>query len=111
MTTRGIGRAAMGAVLDVTDELGARVRDRFGPGEGVYRINDFGEYVSEADWLDVWADRPAWWPKAWMLADNGQYRADEVACMSVPEIEARFADPGFYPEHAYYTEADGEGLP
>lgn len=110
MTTRGIGRAAMGAVLDVTDELGARVRDEFEPYEGVYRLNDMGEYVAEEDWLNVWADRPSWWPHAWILADNGQHTSDEVSRMSVEEIEAAYGDPTFEPEYAFYTEAGEEGL-
>lgn len=110
MTTRGIGRAAMGAVLDVTDELGARVRDEFEPYEGVYRLNDMGEYVAEEDWLNVWADRPSWWPHAWMLADNGQHTSDEVSRMSVEEIEAAYSDPEFELEYAFYTEVGGDGM-
>ena len=30
--------------------------------------------------------------------------------MSVEEIETAYNDPGFYPEYAFYTEADEEGL-
>ena len=106
-----IGSEAMGRILDVTDELRACVRDEFAPFEGVYRINDFGEYVAEEDWLNVWADRPSWWPKAWMLADNGQHTSDEVSHMSVEEIEAAYDDPAFEPEYAFYTETGDEGLP
>ena len=85
-----IGSEAMVRVLDVTDELRACVRDEFEPFEGVYRINDFGEYVSEGDWERVWAGRPSWWPKAWMLADNGQFSAEQVGRLSVGEIEVVF---------------------
>ncbi|WP_317415966.1 hypothetical protein [Thermophilibacter provencensis] len=106
-----IGTAVMQQILAVTDELRACVRDEFEPFEGVYRLNDMGEYVSEEDWENVWADRPSWWPKAWMLADNGQFTSDEVSRMSVEEIEAAFNDPAFEPEYAYYTEADEEGRP
>ena len=106
-----IGTAAMELILAVTDEPRACVRDEFEPYEGVYRLNDMGEYVSEEDWLNVWADRPSWWPHAWMLADNGQHTSDEVSRMSVEEIEAAYADPAFEPEYAYYTETDEEGLP
>lgn len=105
-----IGTAVMQQILDVTDELGARVRDEFEPYEGVYRLNDMGEYVAEEDWLNVWADRPSWWPHAWMLADNGQHTSDEVSRMSVEEIEAAYGDPTFEPEYAFYTEAGEEGL-
>lgn len=106
-----IGTATMDQILAVTDKLRACVRDEFEPYEGVYRLNDMGEYVSEEDWLNVWADRPSWWPHAWMLADNGQHTSDEVSRMSVEEIEAAYADPAFEPEYAYYTETDEEGLP
>lgn len=106
-----IGAATMDQILDVTGELRACVRDEFAPYEGVYRINDMGEYVAEEDWENVWADRPEWWPHAWLLANNGQYTSDEVSRMSVEEIEAAFNDPAFEPEYAYYTEADEEGLP
>ena len=105
-----IGSETMGRILDVTDELRACVRDEFEPYEGVYRLNDMGEYVSEEDWLNVWAAHPGWWPHAWMLADNGQHTSDEVSRMSVEEIEAAYNDPGFYPEFAFYTEAGEDGL-
>ena len=105
-----IGEKTMEAILDVTDELRGCVRNKFDPYRGVYRLNDLGEYVSEEDWLNVWAGYPEWWHKAWMLADNGQYTSNEVGCMSVEEIETAYADPEFYPEYAFYTEADEDGL-
>lgn len=106
-----IGADVMEQILAVTDELRACVRERFEPFEGVYRINDMGEYVSEEDWLNVWAGYPAWWPEAWLLADNDQFTANEVSRMSVEEIEAACGDPGFYPEFAFYTEVGVDGLP
>lgn len=109
--SNAIGSEVMDAILGVTDELRACVRDEFEPFEGVYRINDFGEYVSEEDWENAWAGHPSWWPKAWMLADNGQHTSDEVSRMSVEEIEAAYDDPGFYPEFAFFTQLDEEGLP
>jgi hypothetical protein len=107
----GIGHELMTRIGDVTDELRRYVRDVFEPNEGVYRLNDFVEYFSEADWDRVWAGRPSCWQKAWLLADNGQFDADDVAAMTVEEIEAAFDDPGFEPEYAFYTEVDEEGLP
>lgn len=106
-----IGTAAMQQILAVTDELRACVRDEFEPYEGVYRLNDMGEYIAEEDWENVWAGYPAWWPKAWMLADNGQFTSAQVSAMSVEQIEAAYADPAFEPEYAFYTEADEEGQP
>lgn len=105
-----IGTAIMDQILAVTDELRACVRDKFEPYEGVYRLNDMGEYVSEEDWLNTWAAYPLWWLHAWMLADNGQYTSAQVSAMSVEEIEAAYGDPAFEPEYAFYTEADEEGL-
>lgn len=106
-----IGTATMDQILAVTDELRACVRDRFEPFEGVYRINDFGEYVAEEDWLNTWAAYPLWWMHAWLLADNGRHTSAQVSAMSVEQIEAAYADPGFEPEYAFYTEVDEEGLP
>lgn len=48
---------------------------------GCYRINDFGDYVTEEDWDEVWDGHPLE-EKAWMLADNGRYTSDDVAKMS-----------------------------
>ncbi len=105
----GIGKKTMDAILAVTDELMTYVREDFGPNEGVYRINDCGGYVSEEDWANVWADHPAWWQDAWLLADNGQLSSEDVSRMSVHEIERAVASPDFYPEYAFYTETDEAG--
>lgn len=104
-----IGHDLMDAVLAVTDELMSCVREDFGPNEGVYRVSDCGGYVSEEDWETVWANHPAWWRDAWLLADNGQLSAEDVSRMSVHEIERAVASPDFYPEYAFYTETDEEG--
>lgn len=106
-----IGTAIMDQILAVTDELRSCVRDEFAPHEGVYRINDFGEYVAEEDWLNTWAAYPLCWMHAWLLADNGQRTSAQVSAMSVEQIEAAYADPAFEPEYAYYTETDEEGQP
>lgn len=105
-----IGKRTMGAILDVTVELRARVRSGFEPYQGVYRLNDMGEYVSEGDWERVWAGRPSWWPKAWMLADNGQFSAEQVGRLSVEEIEVVFGSAAFEPEYAYYTDSGEDGM-
>ena len=105
-----IGEAALEAIEEVSSELCGRIRERFQPYEGVYRLNDCADHMSKSDWDEVWSRYPAWWPKAWMLAGNGQYAWGEVARMTVGEIEEAYDDPGFYPEYAYYTEADEEGL-
>lgn len=77
---------------------------------GCYRINDFGDYVTEEDWDDVWDGHPLE-EKAWMLADNGRYTSDDVARMTPAEIEAAYDEGDIYtdtydqhPAYAYYTE-------
>lgn len=97
-------------VLDAIDraacELDDRVQQEFAPGAPVFRINDSGDYVAEKDWNEVWALHPGWWEEAWMLADNGNYSADEVAGMTIGEIARTYSDPGYCPEIAFYTEAE-----
>lgn len=105
-----IGTAVMQRILDVTDELWACVRPSFAPLAGVYRIDDFGAYVAVEDWLNVWAGYPAWWPHAWLLADNGQFTAEQVSRLSIEQIEALFESPAFEPEFAYYTDAGEDGM-
>ena len=100
----------MGRILDVTDDLRICVRDEFAPFEGICRLNDMGEYVSEEYWLNVRVSHPSWWPRALMPADNGQHTSDEVSRISVDEVEAAYSDPGFYPGYAFYTEASENGM-
>lgn len=105
-----LGTDGMDAVFWRAELLQDYVKDQFEPHQGVYRINDFGEYVSEDAWHRVWGTVPAWAEKAWMLADNGQYTRAEVAAMTLDEIEAAYDDPDFEPKYAFYTEADESGL-
>ena len=81
----------------------------FEPNEGVYRLDDMGSYVSEADFESYWDGKPEWRRKAWMLADNGAYTEADVAAMSVGQIEKAYDDPCFEPEYAFYTTADEDG--
>lgn len=76
---------------------------------GCYRINDFGDYVTEDDWDEVWDGHPLE-EKAWMLADNGRYSTADVARMTPAEIEAAYDEGDIYIDtyghetYAYYTE-------
>lgn len=45
-----------------------------------------------------------------MLADNGQFSAEQVGRLSVEQIEALFDSPAFEPEYAYYTDAGEDGM-
>ena len=93
-------------LIDAGRALSKLVRDydSFEDGEGVYRINDLGEYVSAYDFETYWEQFPEWYRMAWMLADNGQYSFDDVAAMTIEEVEAAYKSPDFYPEYAFYTE-------
>ena len=108
--SESIGHNIMSEILDVTVELKARIRACFEPYEGVYRLNDMAEYISEADWDKVWSRYPSWWPHAWLLAENGQFTAEQVSRCTVEQIEALFASPAFEPEYAFYTDAGEDGL-
>lgn len=104
-----IGRVIMDDIASVTDELIAAAGP-IPPDTDCYRVSDCGDYVTVDAWEDVWAGRPAWYPLAWLLADNGQYSSDDVAAMTVDEIVAAACDPDFYPEYAYFTESGEEGI-
>lgn len=76
--------------------------DTLEPGEPVFRVNDAGYYVTEEEWCRVWALAPEpWWERAWMITDNGQYDFDEVAAMTVAEVEAAWADPPLHPRRGH----------
>lgn len=105
-----VGEDVMRRILARTDELRACAREHFQPDEGVYRIADSGTYVSEEDWENVWADGPTWWQAAWLLADNGQYTAEDVARMTIADVEDVCQDPNTTFDVAFYTQADEHGL-
>lgn len=101
---RPIGKELLDQIMEAGSELRRYIREDFADGEDVYRVTDFAEYVSAKDWEQVWSKYPPFWEEAWQLADNGQYSSDEVARMSIAEIDAAFNDPAFYPEYTYFTE-------
>ncbi len=104
-----IGAETMCSIADAAGELEAMAIDCASPYQGVYRINDRGDCVTEESWNSVWSAHPSWWEKAWMLADNGQHTFSEVSAMTVSEIEEAYADPSFSPDVAFYTQADENG--
>lgn len=93
--------------MDDVNDIAGRLFDRRQdwdtlPLGGCYRINDWGDYVTEDDWREVWDGHPLE-EKAWMLADNGEYSSDDVAHMTPAEIEATY-DVDLEPEIVFYTE-------
>lgn len=78
--------------------------DEFAKGEGVYRINDDGDYVGAREYEEFWGKFPGWYSIAWIVTDNGQYTFDDVANMTMTELMRVYMSDDFDPEHAYYTE-------
>lgn len=109
--TKPVGNEFIDNANSIAEELFERKQDWDDlPIGGCYRINDFGDYVTEEDWDEVWDGHPLE-EKAWMLADNGRYTSDDVAKMSPDEIEAAYDEGDIYtdtydqhPAYAYYTE-------
>lgn len=104
-----IGTTRLARVLDVTDELVAEAGP-IAPYTDCYRINDMGDYVTEAAWDRVWSSYPDWYHKVWMITGNGQYTFDDVAAMTLAEALAAFDDPNFYPEYTFFTDSGEEGI-
>lgn len=105
-----IGKNVLQEILDKPYEAFKNVqRFDFEPYEGIYRLGDCWGYVSESEFETYWEQFPEWHRKAWMLADNGQYDFDDVANMTISEINDAYDDPNFYPEYAFYTTANEDG--
>lgn len=99
-----------GETMDKAETIALNLYDRQQdwddlPVGGCYRIDDLGNYVTEADWDTVWAGHELE-KQAWMLSDNGQYSRDQVAAMTPAEIKNTYASEDFRPDIAYYTEKD-----
>lgn len=111
VSNQPVGEEFMDTVNDIASNLSDHQQDWDDlPIGGCYRINDFGDYVTEDDWDEVWDGHPLE-EKAWMLADNGRYTSDDVARMTPAEIEAAYDEGDIYtdtyeqhPTYAFYTE-------
>ncbi len=99
-----------GETMDKAETIALNLYDRQRdwddlPVGGCYRIDDLGNYVTEADWDTVWAGHELE-KQAWMLSDNGQYSRDQVTAMTPAEIKNTYESEDFHPDIAYYTEKD-----
>lgn len=65
-----------------------------------------GDAVYERDWDNFWKKYPSWYEKAYMLADNGEYSAMEVANMDPEEICDAYKNSEGSCENVYYTVKD-----
>ena len=104
-----VGNEAVGIACEAGEALRGQVED-IAPCAPCYRIDDFGEYVTETTWDAFWRARPAWMEAVFMLADNGTYTSDEVAKMTLARAMAAYRDPSTEFDIAYYTEADEDGI-
>lgn len=113
-STERVGVLIDGLEWFANERLRPFVKDSFEPYEGVYRINDFGCYVSEEDWERVWATLHSWCEHAFMLSgntDDPDFDSELVMDMSPAEIDEAW---GNLPDdldfgYVFYTEADEEG--
>lgn len=103
-----IGRESVGNVLAAAEDFfSSRLLgfDEIEPFQTVFRLNDGGDCVSAGTFEAYWRGLPAWMLCAWMLADNGQYSAEEVSRMSEKQAVRLAQSPSFEPAHAFYTAA------
>lgn len=107
--TDHIGHARLARVLAVTDLLHA-ASGPIPPYTDCYRLNDMAEYVTAEDWDRIWSTYPDWYPKVWMITDNGNYDENDVAAMTLAEALDAFDDPDFEPAYAYFTDSGDEGI-
>lgn len=107
--TDHIGRARLARVLAVTDLLRA-ASGPIPPYTDCYRLDDMAEYVTADTWDRIWSAYPDWYPKVWMITDNGDYDEDDVAAMTLAEALDAFDDPDFEPAYAYFTDSGDEGI-
>lgn len=104
-----VGGERVRLACEAGEALRGQVED-IAPFAPCYRIDDFGEYVTEATWDAFWRARPAWMEAVFMLADNGAYTSGEVAKMTLARAMAAYRDPSTEFDIAYYTEADEDGI-
>lgn len=80
------------------------------PAGGCYRLNEWGDYVTEDDWDRMWLDHELEM-KAWMGVTNEWFDSEDLPNMTPREIEAAYDEGDIYtdtydqhPTYAYYTE-------
>lgn len=100
------------SVVDTIQTIGeklSQLAQALPPYTEAYRINDWGEYVSLEDWNELWKPYPDWYPKVWLLCDNGQLSTDDVKRMTLAQA-LNFFDTDFEPEFAYFTDTGEDGV-
>ena len=104
-----IGTEILGKIVHAGLELEQHIADDLPEGAAVYRIDDYGNYVAEADWNAVWEKHSPWFEEVWMLIDNGDYTQDDVATMPLGYALQEFNhNEDLVFENAFFTEWEGE---
>ncbi len=73
------------------------------PAGGCYRLNEWGDYVTEDKWDRIWQDRDLE-RKAWMGVTNEWFGPEDLPNMTPHEIEAAYDDDDLSPDVSFYTE-------
>lgn len=73
------------------------------PAGGCYRLNEWGDYVTEDDWDRMWLDHELEM-KAWMGVTNEWFDSEDLPNMTPREIEAAYDDDDLNPDVSFYTE-------
>ena len=73
------------------------------PVGGCYRLNEWGDYVTEDEWDRTWQDHDLE-RKAWMGVTNEWFDPEDLPNMTPREIEATYDDDDLSPDVSFYTE-------
>lgn len=92
------------------------IKKSFEPCEGVYRIDDFGDYVPYEDWRKFWSAFPEWCEWVFFLHDNAHsddywnFTTEVLGGLTPIEIGEQYdASSDYDIDFVFYTEADDEG--
>lgn len=92
------------------------IKKSFEPCEGVYRIDDFGDYVPYEDWWKFWSAFPEWCEWVFFLHDNAHsddywnFTTEVLGGLTPIEIGEQYdASSDYDIDFVFYTEADDEG--
>lgn len=73
------------------------------PVGGCYRLNEWGDYVTEDEWDRTWQDHDLE-RKAWMGVTNEWFDPEDLPNMTPREIEAAYDDDDLSPDVSFCTE-------
>lgn len=103
------GKELESSFEQIYTKLKSQIKEVFSPSEGIYRINDCGDYVSEEDFEFVFSTYSLWIKYAYLLVVNNFFSLEEICQKSLEEIEKFLNSESFNPDICYYTEAEEDG--